>query len=857
MKFELFDFQQHAVNELIKKMNSMQQNFADYNALSYVALTAPTGAGKTVIASAVAECLFYGNDIFPGDPQATILWLSDSPSLNDQTLNRFAAAADLLNPITSMITISNDFAKNHNRLLPGYIYFLNRQLLGKGKKLVGEAEGGRSFYDVLNATIEDADTHLFLFIDEAHRGIGKGKDKGTSESENKTIYSIIIDGQPGINQPMPCVVGISATAERFEKAMEGRKDRDKKSPVNVSPSEVRASGLIKDSIELRTPKESTNITHQDLTLACKKLQEVSKAWKEYCLQHSVSPAVIPLLVVQVEDKISSSTLAELCRQIHRDMPELDVSTAFANVFGEHEDITTDYCNIPYINPSQVSEETCIRILFAKDAVSTGWDCPRAEVIYSRRKRTDPTYIAQLIGRMVRTPLARRIEGNELLNTVACYLPEFDETTVMDVVNRLKDENIPVGPQGPIVNPVDVGYFGDKKQTNQQVVGRMPNVDAQDLKICFEGIATREVRNDTPNYFVDLRSLIDLIQSDIDPDSNLERQICEEFFNNIEGAIHRYPNEYRRSYNEIKRTKITIKRINPITGEILKGYDDIVENDSDKLNSYYKKTIAVFGGASDAVNYCINRYAKQQQCGDEYAVEHFVAAGNCLEIVEDLEQWSKAKAKELMDQFSASRYLIAPDNTPKWDKIEGNIQPYIERYLSIASVCKTQNSDADKYSKHIICDDNGWAYLKLNTLEKKIVEAELNKHETVAFYRNPSRVSAASLSIPYNVGERLENMHPDFIFFVSTRSGIQRVIVDPHGAWLSDSVEKLRGYVQYIRDFPNMFVKVLVVSNAESGELRYLDLIDPKVQAAVNNFTGTMSNSLFSGPLSKKYYADKV
>lgn len=46
---------------------------------------------------------------------------------------------------------------------------MNRQLLGKGKKLTNEAEGGRSFYDVLNTTIEDDDIHLFLFIDEAHR----------------------------------------------------------------------------------------------------------------------------------------------------------------------------------------------------------------------------------------------------------------------------------------------------------------------------------------------------------------------------------------------------------------------------------------------------------------------------------------------------------------------------------------------------------------------------------------------------------------------------------------------------------------------------------------------------------------
>lgn len=107
-----------------------------------------------------------------------------------------------------METITNEFAKAHSKLLPGRVYFINRQLLGTGKKLEGEAEGGRSFYDVLNNTIEDTDTHLFLFIDEAHRGIGTGANKATSDKTSKTIYENIIDGREGINLPMPCVVGI-------------------------------------------------------------------------------------------------------------------------------------------------------------------------------------------------------------------------------------------------------------------------------------------------------------------------------------------------------------------------------------------------------------------------------------------------------------------------------------------------------------------------------------------------------------------------------------------------------------------------------------------------------------------------
>ena len=62
----------------------------------------------------------------------------------------------------------------------------------------------------------------------------------------------------------------------------------------------------------------------------------------------------------------------------------------------------------------------MRILIAKDAISTGWDCPRAEVLVSFRPAKDHTHITQLLGRMVRNPLARRIPGDERLNGVAAW-----------------------------------------------------------------------------------------------------------------------------------------------------------------------------------------------------------------------------------------------------------------------------------------------------------------------------------------------------------------------------------------------------------------------------------------------------
>lgn len=934
MRYKLKAFQEEAVGQLLKKMDSMQRIYEADGSLSAVALTAPTGAGKTVISAAVAEGLFYGNENYAGDEKATILWLSDSPSLNDQTMKRFDDATDLLNGATVMEAIGPDFAKSHRKLEAGHVYFLNRQLLGKGKRLSNEDEGGRSFYDVLNDTIEDTDIHLFLFIDEAHRGLGKsGSDKGTSDNRNKTIYSIIIDGQEGINKPMPCVVGISATPERFQKAMDGRLNRDVKAAVNVPISFVKNSGLIKDVIELRTPKKAADTKHQDLTQACIKLAFVSKLWKKYCVSHVDTPMVTPLMIVQVEDRISNETLGEICLQIKKTLPWLD-EDCFANVFGEHNDIIASGCSIPYVKPDEVEVHTEIKVLFAKDAVSTGWDCPRAEVIYSRRKRNDPTYIAQLIGRMIRTPLGRRIKDVEELNTVACYLPEYNAETVEAVVERLKEDNVPVEPGNVMKNPAEVRFFGDvkksvehrreQKQANQSdsknilntnksvayketgdnfqinesekcystsfdvnslagtefavntedefkvnvddieetieelddILERLPKEDEEKIKECFEGLISRFVRRDKTNPFLDLRDCVDVIQQYLDENSNLKQEMEEEFYNNIESAILKYPNEYKRALNDIKSTNVLVKRVDPLTGEIFEDRDELVANDSVRLIAYFNDVKNVFSGASDEIKFYINKRMEDEMASEEQAICRISAVGRCLEIVHTMEEWASQKTNDLLEQYGPQRYEILDEEAKEtWERIEGNTKSYVERNLNIHAAITRQNKDNKAYPKHIISDDNGWAYFKLNDLEEAILLKELDSSKTVAWYRNQPNNLQASLSIAYELNGEWINMYPDFLFFRKVGDSIKCAIVDPHGDWMGDSIARLRGYVLYLQEHPEMFSFVLVVTN-EGNKCRYLDLKQKAVQEAIMSFTGNTAKTLFTGLLSKEYKITK-
>lgn len=943
MRYEIFDFQKAAIKSLLSKMSSMQADNERDGSLSSVSLTSPTGSGKTIIAAATVEGLFYGNEDFSGDSKASILWLSDSPSLNEQTLKRFSDSSDILNSTTSMQSIGPEFAQGHQQLLPGTIYFLNRQLLSQGGLLVKGIEGGRTFYDVITNTIEDRNTHLFLFIDEAHRGLGKN---ATNESLNKTIYSKIIDGQRGINPPIPVVVGISATPKRFNDAMHNCINRDTKAPVKVPVTEVRKSGLIKDTIELRSPKQESNSNRADLKQACLRLSESTKLWKDYCVDNKIQ-VVVPLLVIQVEDRISDKAISDLCHIITKSLPGLNNLTCFANVFGEHRDIVTNFAKIPYIQPDKVNLDTNIRVLFAKDAISTGWDCPRAEVIYSQRTRKNPTYIAQLIGRMVRTPLARRIETIEELNTVSCYLPEYDEESVQKVVNRLKDDAIT--PADKIVaNPVHVRWFGDQmfnSRTGESDGGKIKNTvssekktrgsdldtsssfdlnsdvnidsnvasgslssnhstsihrfsketdviathaarnshsasdvqtfntgkhsnsnskislvkykDAQKIKTVFESINTRPIEKNRPDYFRDLLIMIDLISDNLNPGSDLNEVIQNDFYKKLESLILYYNDEFKTAYKVVTTFIVSVKRVDPLTGKTIEEQEDSVPNDLEASMNAYTDALKRISGGSDLGNSYIDKF-DELHGNTEKAIWRFTAAMNTPAILCKLDEWAKSQIDLLISQYKTQRYIFSEEERNKWDHIVGNVKPYIEgKKLVIAAVSTQQNPSNKTYPKHIICDEEGKAYIKLNELEDKVVTTEISRPINVAWYRNTARNQNASLAIPYNLGGEWKPMYPDFIFFQKTKSGeIVPIIVDPHGDWLGDSIAKLKGYVNYLRDFPDTFGAVQAITDQPDGTIRYLDLMDIAVQESIDHFTGNTAIELFRGPLSDAYQIKK-
>ena len=91
MKVELFPFQKRALADIRMKTAEAMGSYHRTHAPQVVSFTAPTGAGKTIIMASLIESIFFGDENYAEQPNAIIVWLSDSPQLNEQAMEMLEA----------------------------------------------------------------------------------------------------------------------------------------------------------------------------------------------------------------------------------------------------------------------------------------------------------------------------------------------------------------------------------------------------------------------------------------------------------------------------------------------------------------------------------------------------------------------------------------------------------------------------------------------------------------------------------------------------------------------------------------------------------------------------------------------
>lgn len=824
MRFTLKDYQSTATTDIVKALRRASEDFEkDNKELWSVALSAPTGAGKTVIASAVIETLFDGNEQYAADPYATVLWVTDDPALNEQTKRNMMLASSTLGP-SRLVTINSGFDRDvfENR----QVHFLNIQKLSKGMPLTRSKVNGRTFsiWETISNTIASNGAHFYVVIDEAHRGM-------KSDDRRASIVGRIINGQPSINLPAPVILGISATPERFNQAIAKWGDQRTNKMIGVSIDEVRGSGLLKDKIVLDSPVPGQVEGDTTLTRAAVAQAIVfEKNWRAYTSKQN-EPPVLPVLVVQVQNKPSEPVMREILSAIFDSWDGLKDQNV-VNTFGERVAISVGGHTIPYSKPQDIQDDNDIRVVLCKDAISTGWDCPRAEVLISMRVAQDYTYIAQMIGRMVRTPLARRIATDQTLNDVHCLLPRFNKAQVQEIVKRFAQGKNDEPPVEVITDPVLIERNEDVPEELFDLVQSLPTyvVPGRIYRTQIARLSTlaallvgdHVVEDATAHFRIHLNGVLAAHRKRLESDGTFQAALLRVRSLKVE-----------RSY-----ALLAAESLDDLPTET--SYE--MDRDDNNIQDLYKvaKRKLPEGVASNYWNELLD-----EQDPDEYDPIEAMAITAVLALHPDVIEGVEAAAEQLVNSW-LKQHQRSISKLPDARKVAYEAVKRETRSPKLTSLilpaAKTV-SDAPRWEKHLLSAEDGTFPSTIKGWEIKVFEKEFSdKEHFLGWYRNPTG-GDASLRVPYRGAQFDRSLYPDFIFFHQTDDGIKPSIVDPHGFQFSDAAGKLRGLAEYAKAHGDVFDRIYSIVEI-SGQLLALDLKSEAVREAVAKIDDDGVSDLF-------------
>jgi type III restriction enzyme len=807
MKLELKPFQEAAAREILAELSESREAVVRGKPQAVV-LSAPTGSGKTITVARVIDLMFGGGDGIEARPKTVFLWLSDSPELNAQSANKLIGACDHL-PFHKMVTISGENF-SEDSLQPGFLYFINTQLLGKDKLLTKEPGDRRefTFWQTVANTVAKSPEDFVLIIDEAHRG-ASASDKNRTPIMQKFIRGSAADELPAV----PLVLGMSATPQRFTTLL-GNTNRTQR-PVNIDPEDVRQSGLLKDWIVVENPKTAAAGEITLLEEAAKKWQDFTRLWRDYCLREKERELVKPILVVQVEDggdsTLTRSPLNDIVRVIERQSGPLGLNE-IVHCFQEKTDIQAGGRIIRKLEPSRVQGDPDVRVVLFKTALTTGWDCPRAEVMMSFRRAKDATAIAQLVGRMVRTPLARRIGTDEVLDTVELFLPHFDADTLEEVLKRLRnpeaEEGVPTRVETSVEaysrDPALAKVFERLHELPTYAVERVPKMSDVKRALRLAGMLVHEEIDSGADDSVrtalveKLKELGDGFASTV---SGWATQVREGGEMDID-VTHIAAGGMNVTSSKVTRVLLSEENIDQLfdaagrllaSGEGLhrsywKRYHDKENPNQAKLVLYATTRQA---GAIPALNVLANQLFDSLWAANKQAIQAFPAA-------------------------TKRRFTALVQATGQATSLEWELPTEIvERKYDQA------------WRGHLYSDAEKVFYTKLNGWEAELLTAEMRTEDFVAWLRNFPRREWA-LCIPYELAGQ-KPFYPDFVIVRKKGKGFVVDILEPHDDTRTDTWAKAKGLAAFADEHGVEFGRLLI-ARKRNNTWQFADMNDKNTRA---------------------------
>ncbi|MEE0875351.1 MAG: DEAD/DEAH box helicase family protein [Ruminococcus sp.] len=355
---QLKEFQLKAVQSLF---DAMEQPNRD------IILKSPTGSGKTIILT------YFMHQFIQSYSKTVFIWLTPGKgNLEEQSKEKMdkyihASQTKLLSDV-----MTSGFEENDS-------CFINwEKLTKKGNNALKDSER-TNFKEHIQHALNDG-LRFVIIVDESHQNC-------TAKADELIQYF-----------HTDKIIRCSATPKGIKNAL----------VIEIPEEEVIAAGLIKKMLIINEDFPQTVETESQTSLLLEKAYAKQRELRAEFAKKDVD--INPLMIVQIPDK-SQLLQDEVERWFETQGITYENQQLAVWLDKQHENLE----NITDENAKQVA-------VIIKQAVATGWDCPRAHILVKLRENMDETFEIQTIGRIRRMPEAKHYE-NMLLDS--CYLYTLD------------------------------------------------------------------------------------------------------------------------------------------------------------------------------------------------------------------------------------------------------------------------------------------------------------------------------------------------------------------------------------------------------------------------------------------------
>ena len=385
MNINLKNYQEKAVGELIATFKTL---LVKEEQKKVCVFQAPTGSGKTLMTAKFIE------EIIREVPEMDLCFVWISIGKGELHLQSKHSLERVFGGAPRVSLVEEEFTGARERIVRNEVVVVNWEKLRSKERETGDwknilmKDGEKlNFRDVLSKTREQR--KVIMIIDESHIGATAER---TNELRDEINADVILE--------MSATPRITPDPRDLTRGTAGY--------VFVEPKDVIEEGMIKKELIINEKIDEITDDEADsqevvLQTAYKKRLELKKLFEKE------KTNINPLVLVQIPTAEAGEDKIKAVRKFLADKGITERKDGVGNGklaiwLSEQKSETLDWVSEP---------DNEIEFLIFKQAIDTGWDCPRAHILVKFRESHSETFEIQTVGRILRMPEQKHYASEDL------------------------------------------------------------------------------------------------------------------------------------------------------------------------------------------------------------------------------------------------------------------------------------------------------------------------------------------------------------------------------------------------------------------------------------------------------------